>query len=94
MSRIRFIVDHHGVSGTWYEYSQFNTLTKALDEAVRLKNDGYGVRVMARRDGTNPLDQSVLIVNAPWQKTLNPDRKQCVAYCLSKVGTVGEDTGK
>lgn len=58
--RVRYRVDHHGSSGTWRESAHHETLSAAMDEARRIKADGYGARVVDEL-------KSVVVCNAEWQ---------------------------
>lgn len=58
--RLRYRVDHHGSSGTWRESTYCETLVDAMDEARRIKGDGYGARVVDEL-------KNVVVCNAEWQ---------------------------
>lgn len=64
MSGIKYTVEHHGTSGTWYAFSdEFCTMFDALTFAEQIKADGYGVRVV-RDDGS-------VAMSAPWQEAID-----------------------
>jgi hypothetical protein len=78
---MKFLIQHAGVSGMYYDYRTVNTIEEARDFCAQLKADGYGFmcHVIA---GT----KKRRLWWAPWQIEFHPDMAASRAFCACVAG--------
>ncbi len=77
ISEIKFRIEFHGVSGTWYPHAagEVDTIEQAAEVCRQLKEQGYGIQCFhgARREARR-------VWHAPWGDPFDPDMAQSRAW--------------